>query len=119
MELSLESLISDPYPVKSRLKQYIHRVEKEGNIEYGIEHSHYLTAYSVWYEITESYGRSRDDGEVESVEIVLSDRMTLLEVVYCKSTNNPRNDKNNTYDDELAMMEMESHMMNNIYHMSI
>ena len=109
MELSLESLISDSYPIKSGLKQYIHRVEKQWHIENSIEHRDYLATYCEWYEITESDSRSRDHSEVERIEVALSDRMSYLEIVYCKCPNQPREEKNYSYCDELAMVDVESH----------
>ena len=107
MDLSLESLISDTYPVKTGLKQYIHRIEKEWNIEYCIEHRDNLASCSKWYEISESDRCGRDNGEIESIEIVLPDRMPTLEIVYSKSPNDPRCDEYETYSDELAMMDVE------------
>ena len=109
MELSLESLISDSYPVKSGLKQYIHRIEKQWHIEYSIEHRDDLATYGVWNEITESDSRSRDHSEVERIEVVLSDRMSYLEIVYCKCPDDPRYDEYDTNRDEPTMVEMESH----------
>ena len=112
MELSLESLISDSYPIKSGLKQYIHRVEKQWHIEYSIEHRDDLATYGVWNEITESDSRSRDHSEVERIEVALSDRMSYLEIVYCKCPDDPRYDEYDTNRDEPTMVEMESHRVN-------
>lgn len=112
MELSLESLVSDSYPVKSRLKQYIHRIEKQWYIEYCIEHRHDLASYCEWYEVTKSYSSSRDHSEVKRIEVALSDGMPYLEIVYCKCANDPRYDKYNTNCNESAMVEMESHRVN-------
>lgn len=107
--LSFQLLILDTYPVKSGLKQYIHRIEKERHVEYRIEHRHDLACDRHRNQITEPDRRCRDDREVESIEIVLTNRMPCLEPMDQKCPNNPRRYKYEGYRDELAMVDMESH----------
>lgn len=90
MEFSFDPLISEPYPIKSWLEQYIHRIEKKWHIEYRIEHCDYFACCRDRYQITESYGRRCDHCEVECIEITRSNRKSCLETMNKKCPNEPR-----------------------------
>jgi hypothetical protein len=105
--LSFEDLILDADPLEARLEEYIHHIEKERNIEYRISHREDLACCCIWYEITKSYRRCRDDSEVESIEVALSDGMSCFEIMNQKCANSPARDEYDTYCDEFLVMDMD------------
>ncbi len=60
----------------------------------------------MWYEITKSYGCSRDNSKIKGIEIVPA--LSPLKMMHEKSSNNPTYHEYNCDNLELAMwMEME------------
>lgn len=78
-----------------------HGIEEEWDIEDRIDHSNNLPCYCHWYEISETDCRSRDDGEVERIEIARSEWMTDFDSMDCDGSEEPREEKNDRDDEEL------------------
>ena len=107
MHFSLEEFIFEADLIEFELEYKSHRIEKEWHIEDCIGHRDDLPCYRHRDEVTESDGRGRDDGEVESIEITLTDRISVLESVYEKGSDDPTSEKNESYLKESSVVNME------------
>lgn len=89
------------------LEHESHRIEEKWHIEYSISHRDYLPCHRHRNQVPESNRRGCDDREVKGIEIVLSYRISLLESVNEKGSDEPREEKDDSDDDEFAVVEVE------------
>lgn len=100
--LILETTVLSAETLQVVLVDECHHVEKKWHIKHRIEHGHYLTSDCEWYKVTESYRCRCNNCEVKGIEVALPYRMSLLESVHRKSTNNPTREKYECHEPELA-----------------
>lgn len=78
-----------------------HRIEKEWDIKDRIDHGNNFPCCSKRNEVSETDRRSRDDGEVECIEIALSEWMTDFDSMDRDRPEEPWEEKNDRDDEEL------------------
>lgn len=104
---SFQEFIFESDLIEFDLEHKGHRIKKKRYVENRIGHCDDLPSYRHRDEVTESDGRCRDDGEVQGIEITLTDRISMLESVDKNSSDDPTSEKNESYLKEFFMMNME------------